>query len=365
MLISEIVNSLEAWAPPAYQESYDNSGLLCGDYNWLCHGALCTLDCTEEVIDEAVTQGCNLIIAHHPIIFKGLKQLIGKNYVERTIIKAIKNDIAIYAIHTNLDNVHTGVSNRMAELLNLTNMRTLAPKDGLLQKLTVFVPKENSSQVEAALFKAGAGTIGNYSECSFKQEGTGSFKPNAEANPTIGSANQREFVQESRIEVLVPAHRSSKILQAMRAAHPYEEVAYFLQPLANYHQEVGSGQIGELPNALEIGDFIELVKEKFEVPMLKYTPLKSEKKIKKVALCGGAGSFLIKVARASGADAYITADIKYHEFFDAEGQLLVVDIGHYESEACTKGLIAEHMRENFPNIATYISQTVTNPVCYL
>ena len=364
MQISKLIQSLEKWAPPAWQENYDNSGLLCGDKQSECAGVLCTLDCTESVIDEALEKECNLIVAHHPIVFKGLKKLTGQNYVERTLIKAIKHDIAIYAIHTNLDNVHTGVSARMAQLLSLKNTQTLAPKQGLLQKLTVFVPIENKASLEDHLFNAGAGQIGNYAECSFSTDGTGSFRPTEGATPVVGNVGEREFVRECRVEVLVPAHASAKVLQAMRQGHPYEEVAYFLQPLENFHQQVGSGMLGFLPEPMDITDFLEKVKQTFGLPYLKYTPA-GINKVEKVAVCGGSGSFLIGKAMASGADAYITADIKYHEFFDSEGRLLLVDIGHYESEACTKELLAEHMREKFPNIATYISQTDTNPVRYL
>ena len=361
--ISEIVEALELMAPAPYQESYDNSGLITGDKNWEVKGIVVSLDCTEEVVDEAIAKGCNMIVAHHPIVFQGLKKITGKNYVERTIIKAIKNDIAIYAIHTNLDNVKHGVNKMIADKIGLRNTRILAPKRQVLEKLVFFVPKENTDEVLAEIHSAGGGQIGNYSECSFRVLGTGTFKPNEAANPTIGQQNKVEHVTEDRVEVLYPAYLSRKIISALKNAHPYEEVAYYQTALENENQEVGSGMIGSLEKEMSVTEFLHHLKEKMALEVIRYTA-KNTDSIKSVALCGGAGSFLLPVAKAHKADVFITGDFKYHEFFDGEGQTMIADIGHYESEKFTKELLHSFLMEKFANIATYLTEVNTNPVMY-
>jgi dinuclear metal center YbgI/SA1388 family protein len=363
MQIHEIITALEHIAPPALQEDYDNQGLLTGNTNWNCTGALISLDATESVVKEAIEKNCNLIIAHHPIIFKGLKKLTGKNYVEQTIITAIKNDIAIYAIHTNLDNVLNGVNGKIADMLGLINRRILAPRNGLLQKLTVFVPRADKEKLMAALFNAGAGSIGNYSECSFAVEGTGSFKAGPGTAPYVGTLNERHYENEAKLEVILPAWLQSKVLSAMRAAHPYEEVAYDICGLENQYQQVGSGVLGELPTAIEETDLLEKLSLIFKIPFIKHTALLG-RAIKTVALCGGAGSFLTPSAVGAGADIYITSDIKYHEFFDAEGRMVLADIGHYESEQFTIDLLFDILKQNFPNFAVLKTGVNTNPVHY-
>lgn len=361
--IKDITDLLESIAPRAYQEDYDNAGLIVGDASQEVTGILCTLDCIESVVDEAISKNCNLIVAHHPIVFRGLKQINGKNYVERTIIKAIKNDIAIYATHTNLDSVDNGVNKKIAEKLQLINTVILAPKSSTLTKLEFFVPKEDTNQVLDALHKAGAGNIGNYSNCSFRVEGTGTFKPNAQANPTIGKQNEQEYVEEHKVEVIFPSHLEGSILSSLKKAHPYEEVAYYLQSLRNKNQQVGSGMIGELETSLSQTDFLKHLKKTMSLNTIKFTPF-TKRPIKKVAVCGGAGSFLLPMAKAAGADAFVTSDFKYHEFFDAEEKLMIADIGHYESEVFTKELLGAFISEKFANIATYLSEVDTNPVQY-
>jgi dinuclear metal center YbgI/SA1388 family protein len=363
MTIHEITTHLEQWAPPAYQESYDNSGLLTGSPDWPVKGILVTLDCTEPVVQEAIDKGCNLIVAHHPIVFKGLKKITGKTYVERTIIKAIENRVAIYAIHTNLDHVSTGVNRKICEKLGLRNLRVLAPKNDVLSKLVTFIPQENTEAVLQALYEAGAGQIGNYQNCSFQTEGTGTFMPNAQATPHIGQANQQESVRELRAEVIFPQHREGAILQALRAAHPYEEVAYYLSSLKNEHQDVGAGMTGELEKPMEPIEFLNRLKTNMALQTIRHTRL-PQGPIQKVAVCGGSGSFLLPQAIRSKSDIFITADFKYHEFFDAEDKIVVADIGHYESEVFTKDLIIEELMKKFPTFAINFSETVTNPVSY-
>jgi len=363
MKISEILNALNLWAPPSYQESYDNATLIVGDKNANLTAALITLDCTESVVQEAIDIKANLIIAHHPIVFKGLKSLTGKNYVERTVLKAIKNDIAIFAIHTNLDNVNTGVNKKIADIIGLEQCNTLAPKSELLTKLVTFVPTRDKDKVLSKLFSTGAGQIGNYDQCSFQVEGKGTFRPNNLANPYSGQIGELHEEEEIRIEVMFPSHLQLKITQALIKSHPYEEVAYYLSNLKNVNQEVGSGMIGQLPIAIPTMDFLSLLKKKFKLKVIKHTA-PSRDEISTVAICGGAGSFLLSKAKAQKADIFITGDFKYHEFFDAEDQIMIADIGHYESEVFTKELIYDFLKEKFPNIALNLSKLNTNPVNY-
>jgi dinuclear metal center YbgI/SA1388 family protein len=362
--IKNVTDYLEALAPRSYQEDYDNSGLLTGDPTTSVSGILVTLDCTEAVVDEAIQNNCNLIVAHHPIIFRGLKKITGQTYVERTIIKAIKNDIAICATHTNLDNVHVGVNKKIAERIGMKNLRILQPKKDTLSKLVTFIPKENAGDVLAALHAAGAGNIGDYKNCSFKVAGEGTFMPTGKAQPHVGQTNQQEHVEEIRAEVIFPEHLTSEILKALKKAHPYEEVAYYLSRLENENQEVGSGMIGELPTAIEPFEFLNGLKIKMNTKVVRYTRPPS-REIKRVAVCGGAGSFLLQTAIAQGADAFVSADFKYHEFFDADGKIMIADIGHYESEQFTKDLLVEVLKEKFTTFAIIFSNTVTNPLSYL
>lgn len=361
--IQDVISFLEQLAPTAYQESYDNATLICGNRITEVSGILCTLDCTEEVVEEAIALGANLIVAHHPIVFKGIKSLTGKNYVERTLIKAIKNDIAIYAIHTNLDHVAHGVNKKISDRLGLLRTKVLQPKKQLLSKLEFFVPSKDKDRVLDAIFGAGAGQIGEYKDCSFQLEGTGTYTPSDKANPHLGQRGVPHREPETRIEVILPSYLSSKIIQVMRKNHPYEEVAYYLTPLDNENQEVGAGMIGELTHAMTGDEFLAHLKSSMNLTLIKHTQL-IQKPIQKVAVCGGAGIFLLNDAKKAGAEVFVTSDIKYHEFFDAEGQLILCDIGHYESEIFTKDLIAEFLSQNFPNIALYLSKVVTNPTSY-
>jgi dinuclear metal center YbgI/SA1388 family protein len=363
MKLNEITETLEKISPTVFQEHYDNCGLIIGNKNTECTGILCTLDVTEAVIAEAVEKKCNVIVAHHPIIFTGLKKLNGNNYAEKAVIAAIKNDIAIYAIHTNLDNVLAGVNAMIADKLHLINRKILLPKNNLLMKLFTFVPVEYAEKVKAAIFEAGAGHIGNYSECSFYAEGTGTFKAGDNTTPFVGEIGKIHEEKELKIEVIFPAHLQAKVVDALLTVHPYEEVAYDLVPTANSFDLVGSGMMGELPEPKNETAFLTEIKAAFGLQVIKHTAL-TGRKVKKVAVCGGSGSFLMKTALAARADFYITADIKYHEFFDAEGQLVVADIGHWESEQFTPDLLVGVLKANFPTFAVLKSEVNTNPVKY-
>ncbi|MEO6302680.1 MAG: Nif3-like dinuclear metal center hexameric protein [Bacteroidia bacterium] len=363
MTIQEIITEIENFAPLAYQEDYDNCGLITGQKNQETTGTLLTLDCTEEVIDEAIKNKCNLIIAHHPILFSGLKKINGNNYVERTIIKAIQNNIAIYACHTNLDNVKQGVNKKLGDKLGLKDLQILAPKTGILKKLITFVPESHHQAVLDALFNAGAGHIGNYSHCSFTLEGTGTFKGNSDTTPFVGKPNELSTEKELRIETVFESDKESRIISSLLKAHPYEEVAYDIYSIANKHQQIGSGMVGDLEKEMSEDVFLAHVKKSLLSGCLKHTK-KPGKVIKKVAICGGSGRFLLKNAINSGADAYITSDFKYHEFFDAENKILLVDAGHFETEQFTPEIFYEIIQNKFPTFAIRLSKTNTNPVNY-
>ncbi|MBC7949131.1 MAG: Nif3-like dinuclear metal center hexameric protein [Chitinophagaceae bacterium] len=363
MKIAEVISALESFAHPSLQESYDNAGLILGDPGWNCTGIICALDATEEVVKEAIEKKCNLIVAHHPIVFSGLKRINGRNYVERTIITSIKNDIAIYAIHTNLDNVLDGVSGMMADKLGLTNRIVLAPKPGALKKLCTFVPVEKAEAVRLAIFDAGGGHVGDYSECSFQVEGEGTFKAGEGTDPYVGNIGHRHKEKESRIEVILPAWLEDQVVAAVKSAHPYEEPAFDLVTVTNLNHRVGSGVIGELGEEMEEGSFLARLKAVFGTGLIRHTAF-TGKKVRRVAMCGGAGSFLVSKALAAGADAYVTADMKYHEFFDANSRMLIADIGHYESEQFTITLLQELLAIKFPTFAVLKTTILTNPVRY-
>lgn len=361
--IKDITKHLEKTAPIAYQESYDNSGLLVGNPEKEIQGILITLDTTEDVVREAIDLGCNMIISHHPIIFKGLKKLTGKTYIERVVIEAIKNDIALYAIHTNLDAIEKGVNKTIADRLVLKDTRILLPKTGILSKLTTFIPPDYTQKVLNALHEAGAGEIGNYDHCSFRVSGTGVFKPNESANPFTGKQKELEEVTENRVEIIFPAFLKSQVLTALRKSHPYEEIAYYLHDLSNSYEETGAGMIGFLSRPMKSQSFIAYLKEKMECKAIRHTAF-VKKDIRRIAFCGGSGSFLLNAAKSAQADIFISADFKYHEFFDAENKIIIADIGHYESERFTKELIFENLKEIFPNIALRLSDIDTNPIFY-
>jgi dinuclear metal center YbgI/SA1388 family protein len=363
MKIKEVTDCMEKWASLSLQEGYDNAGLIVGDSANEVTAVLVCLDCTEEVVEEAIRSGCNLIVAHHPIVFKGLKKLNGKNYVERVVIKAIQNNIALYAAHTNLDHVQTGVNHKIADRLGLVNRKILAPKSDLLCKLVVFCPHEHAEKVRSALFSAGAGGIGDYDECSFNLIGEGTFRGLDGSNPYVGEKGQRHTEPETRIEVLYPAYAEAEIIGTMKKAHPYEEVAYDLYQLRNIDQTTGAGMVGELKSEMEGKAFLSFLKESMKTGCVRHTALLN-RNVQKVAVCGGSGSFLLKPAIASGADIFITGDFKYHEFFDAEDRIVIADIGHFESEQFTIDLIADFLAGKLSEVEIRKTSVNTNPVNY-
>lgn len=364
MLLQELTDFLESLAPLPLQEDYDNAGLITGDPRQEISKAVIALDCTEAVIEEAIAEGAQVVIAHHPIVFRGLRKLTGRTYVERAVLRAIRNRIAIYAIHTNLDHVLDGVNGKICEKLGLQQTRILVPKTGMLRKLVAFSPHAQAEAVRSALFEAGAGHIGNYDRCSYNLEGYGTFRGGAGSQPFVGEPGATHREPETRIEVVYPVYLEGRILQALLQAHPYEEPAYDLYSLANAWPMAGAGMLGELPRDTPVLDFLNEVKEKMKAGCIRYTkPVKRQ--IRRVAVCWGAGGSLLQDAIRAGADVFITADYKYHEFFDAEDRIVIADIGHYESEQFTGELLRENISKQFPNFAALLTQVNTNPVNYL
>ena len=364
MIIKDITNYIEELAPLNYAEDFDNVGLLVGNYNSKVSGVLVTLDTLEETVDEAISKNCNLIVSFHPIIFDGLKKLNGNSYVERVVLKAIKNDIAIYATHTALDNSKNGVSAKMCEVIGLQNPKILIPKKGIIKKLTTYVPVNNSELLRNALFNAGAGNIGNYENCSFNTLGDGTFKGNKDANPVIGEIGKLHTEKETKISVIFETKNEAAILKALQENHPYEEVAYEIITTENVHQHIGMGMIGELPKEMDEVAFLTYLKKIMKTDCVRHSAL-INKKIKKVAVLGGSGSFAISNAKRAGADAYVSADFKYHEFFKAENSILLADIGHYESEQFTKNLLVDYLTKKISNFAVILSEKSTNPIYYI
>ena len=361
MKISELIDPIEKLAPPSLQEGYDNSGLIVGDKNAKVESVLVCLDCTEAVVEEAIEKGHGLIVAHHPIVFKGLKKFNGQTYVERVVQMAIKNDIALYASHTNLDKVHGGVNSKICEMLGLKQASVLVPEEGILRKVVVYVPIGKKSAVMDAMFRAGAGHIGKYDECSFSSIGEGTFRAGPDSEPWVGNIGDRHLEEETRVEVVCHPWAMKNVVRAMMKAHPYEEVAYDILVLDNADPYRGIGMIGELERELGKIEFLTHVKDSLQLKGFRFSGEYSGL-IKKVAVCGGSGSSLLHNAKARGAHAYITADIKYHDFFDAEKDLLYLDVGHYESERFTIELMADSLRANFPKFAIHLTRVDTNPV---
>ncbi len=363
MQIQDVIQVMEELAPLAYAESYDNVGLIIGSQKTIVNGILITHDTLEEVIDEAILKKCNLVVSFHPIVFSGIKKFNGQDYVNKVILKAIKNDIAIYATHTALDNVQHGVNSTICDRLNLIKRKTLIPKSDFIYKLTTYVPNINTDKLRKSLFAAGAGNIGNYQECSFNTIGKGTFKGNENSNPVIGKQGEFRIENETQINVIFEKHLESKILKALFLNHPYEEVAYEVQKLTNTHQNIGLGMIGELETPMGEKEFLEFLKKEMNTACVRHSKLLN-KEIKKVAVLGGSGSSAIKNAKHSKADVYITADMKYHDFYKAENNILLCDIGHYESEQYTKTLLYEFLIKKIPNFAIVLSDINTNPVNY-
>jgi dinuclear metal center YbgI/SA1388 family protein len=363
MIVNDFIEALEEFSPSYYAEDFDNTGLLVGEKTMKVNGVLITLDCLESVVDEAIAKNCNLVVSFHPIIFSGLKKLNNKTYVERVVHKAIKNDIAIFAIHTALDNISHGVNAMMCKKLGLKNTSVLIPKQKTIKKLTTYVPIANAESLRTALFDAGGGSIGNYDFCSFNLEGIGTFNGNENSNPTLGKPGETQLEKEIQINMTFSSHLEPSILKALFKNHPYEEVAYEVETLENLDQNRGIGMVGELETPLGITEALSFVKSVFKTKIIRHSEL-NDQPIKRIAVLGGSGAFAINNAKAAKADLFITADLKYHDFYKAENQIILADIGHYESEQYTKDLIHAFLTKKFPNFALVLSNINTNPIQY-
>ncbi len=364
MKVEEVIDILEEMAPLAYAEDFDNVGLLVGEVQADVSGILVTLDTLENVIDEAISKKCNLIISFHPIIFGGLKKLTGSTYVERVVIRAIQNDIAIYSMHTALDNSQFGVNAKICEVLGLINTNILIPQKGTIKKLTTYIPESDADVIKSKLFEAGAGSMGNYSECSFTNDGIGSYKANDQANPVKGKIGKTHYEKEAQIHITYPKSRERQVLKALFENHPYEEVAYETFTLENTNQNIGMGMIGELEKPMDETESLNYIKEKMNAKCVRHSTLR-KKPVKKIAVLGGSGAFAISAAKASGADIFVTADVKYHQFYEAEDKMVIADIGHYETEQFTKNLLVDYLTKKIPNFAIRLSDSKTNPIKYL
>ncbi len=364
MIIKQVTDILEELAPLAYAEDFDNVGLLIGNAQAEVKGILVTLDTLENVVDEAIATDCNLIVSFHPIIFGGLKKLTGKSYVERIVIKAVQNEIAIYSMHTALDNVQKGVNGKICEVLGIEHPKILIPKKGTIEKLVTYVPLKDAEALRTSLFEAGAGNIGKYSNCSFSAQGTGSFKAGEQAHPVKGEIGKIHYEEETQLNVIYPKRHRSRILKALFENHSYEEVAYELFALQNTDQNIGMGMVGELPEPVDETEFLQGVKRKMNVSIVRHSRLLGQK-VNRIAVLGGSGAFAIEAAKASGAQVFITADIKYHEFYKAEDNMVIADIGHYETEQFTKNLLVDYLTKKIPNFAIRLSVSKTNPIKYL
>ena len=363
MIVQDVINHLEQLAPLAYAEDFDNVGLLVGDKKNKITGVLVTLDTLEAVVDEAIAEKCNLIVSFHPIIFKGLKKLTGNSYVERVVMKAIKHDIAIYSMHTALDNALQGVNDMICNQLELINKRILIPQSATIKKLTTYVPTVEAEQLRMALFNAGAGSLGNYDDCSFNVEGIGTFNGNEKSSPTKGEKGKIHSEEETKITITFAKHLESKVLKALFETHSYEEVAYEIVTIENKNQNIGMGMIGNLKTPMKSNTFLKYLKTKMNTELIRHSAL-LDKPINKIAVLGGSGSFAIADAKRAGADVFITADLKYHDFFSAENSIVLADIGHYESEQFTKNLLVAYLTKKISNFAIVLSKTNTNPVKY-
>ena len=364
MKVKEVIDILEELAPLAYAEDFDNVGLLVGEAKTEVSGILVTLDTLENVVDEAISNKCNLIVSFHPIIFGGLKKLTGDSYVERVVIKAIQNNIAIYSMHTALDNSQYGVNAKICEVLGLINTKILIPKKGTIKKLTTYIPESDADALKMKLFESGAGNIGNYSDCSFTNDGIGSYKANDQASPLKGKIGETHFEKEAQIQITYPKSKERHVLKALFENHPYEEVAYETFTLENTNQNIGMGMIGELEKPMDEIESLQHIKEKMNAECVRHSKLR-KKQVQKIAVLGGSGAFAISAAKAAGADILVTADIKYHQFYEAEDEMVIADIGHYETEQFTKNLLVDYLTKKIPNFAIRLSDSKTNPIKYL
>ena len=363
MIVKDIIKLLDDKYPFCYAEDYDNVGLIIGDEQNKVKGIIVCLDAIESVIDEAIEKNCNVIVSFHPIIFEGLKKITNTNYVEKAVNKCIKDNISLISIHTAMDNSIVGVNKIICDKLKLNKTRILIPKKGTIKKLTTYVPEKNLEDLKNKLYTSGAGTIGNYDECSFSVKGIGTFKGNSKSNPIIGKKGSQTKIEEVKVTFTFPAHKEQQVLQTLKINHPYDEYAFEIISTENINKDIGLGMIGELDKGMSENEFINYIKIKMNTKIIRHSEL-TGRSIKTVAVLGGSGSFAINNAISENVDVYITSDLKYHDFFKADKKILLTDIGHYESEQYTKNAIHTYLTEKITNFAIVLAETNSNPVKY-
>lgn len=354
---------IEQWAPFSWQESYDNAGLILGDPDRNVTEALVCFDVTPEVVDEAVRIGAGLIVSHHPAIFKGIKRINPASRLGYMIKQSLCHDIAWCALHTNLDNTLNGVNSYLCEQLGLKDVQPLAPLQDIYGKLQVYVPEAYAEKLRQALAEAGCGAGARYDACSYSSRGEGRFRAGSQAHPFSGQIGELHCEAECKIECLYPLHKTRQVLDVLRTNHPYEEPAFDLLPLRNEATGQGAGAIGNLQESMQETELLDKLKELTGTHCIRHSGFRG-RKIRRIALCGGSGGSFIGNACARQADAYITGDLKYHDFADAGSGTWLVDIGHFESEKFAMELIFRFIRKNFPNFAVSISEQARNPVSF-
>ncbi len=367
MKVNDIHSILAAWAPKEIAWERDNVGLQVGDPEANVRGVLVCLDCTEQVILEARKQKADLIVSHHPLLFRAPKSITTADETGRAIRALIENKTNLYSAHTNLDFTAGGTSFAIAEALRLKNVEFLRKSYEVDKKIVTFVPRLHTQKVRNAMAEAGAGIIGNYDYCSFGIAGTGSFRGNSAANPAIGTKGKLESAEEIRLEMIGKQWNTEKIVKAMIAAHPYETVAYDIYPLQNASTEFGMGIIGTLKQPMGLSSFLQLVKKQLNARVLRRTTALNNV-VQRIAACGGAGGELVDTAIAQHADVFITADVRYHDFHHATGKITLIDAGHFETEHPVVNAVVRKLNTEIRKLGQRIpvraAKTSTNPIYY-
>ena len=367
LTVADITRALDDWAPPGQKADFDRVGLQVGDAAAEVRGVLVALDLTPAVVDEAAERGAGLVVTHHPLLFKPLDRVTAGHPVGGLVLRLAQAGVAFYAVHTNLDAAWGGVSFALAEQLGLEGVGLLSPLDGALRKLTTYVPADHADAVRSALADAGAGEIGAYRACSFSTGGFGRFQPLADASPAVGEAGgPLETVEETRLEATVASWRVSGAITAVSRAHPYEQPVVDVVTLEGSATRTGYGALGTLPAPEPLPTFLARVARRLDARALRYVG-DERTQIQRVAVCGGSGMSFFADARRAGADAYVTADVTYHRFFEAldaggHPSIALVDAGHYETEAVTERLVADRLGAAFPDLDVHVTRHRTSPM---
>lgn len=371
ILVKNIESTLSQLAPAMLKMDYDNVGLQVGDSSSKVKKILVSLNITSEVAEEAVKKKCDLIVSHHPLIFRPLKNIRAGEGNSDIIIKLVRNNISYIACHTNFDSVKQGVSFLLAEKIGLKNPKVLVTSKEIRKssyienyKLTVYVPKTHLFLLKKALAEAGAATIGEYDFCYFEQEGTGSFRPGIKATPHIGEKEKLSEITEIKLETIVPVRTVSSVIKALLQTHPYEEPAYDLYKLENDFQNYGLGAIGDLEKEVSMNEFLKIVTNKLKIDNVRFSRPENSKRIKRVAVMGGSGGDMWRKALSQGADAYLTAECDHHTFLDAKGKLFIVEATHQATEQFAVQGLTNYIKSKYANLEVVTSQEDCDPILY-